>query len=60
MTQDRLNGFVALCIEKKLLGEIDIDLIISGFASRNVEENLKVIRINYLIHILIDNISYIA
>ncbi|VAH18108.1 unnamed protein product [Triticum turgidum subsp. durum] len=36
MTQERLNGLATLCIEKKLLDEIDIDPIISDFASRNV------------------------
>ena len=36
MTQERLNGLAILCIEKKLLDEIDIDPIISDFASRNV------------------------
>jgi hypothetical protein len=35
MTQQRLNGLAALCIEKKLLDDIDIDPIISEFASRN-------------------------
>ncbi|KAF7106331.1 hypothetical protein CFC21_107070 [Triticum aestivum] len=35
MTQERLNGLATLCIEKKLLDEIDIDPIISDFASRN-------------------------
>ena len=36
VTQERLNGLATLCIEKKLLDEIDIDPIISDFASRNV------------------------
>jgi hypothetical protein len=36
MTQQRLNGLATLCIEKKLLDDIDIDPIISDFASRNV------------------------
>ncbi|XP_051206126.1 uncharacterized protein [Lolium perenne] len=35
MTQQRLNGLATLCIEKKLLDDIDIDPIISEFASRN-------------------------
>ncbi|KAI4975683.1 hypothetical protein ZWY2020_049290 [Hordeum vulgare] len=39
MTQERLNGLATLCIEKKLLDYIDIDPIISDFASRNVRRN---------------------
>jgi hypothetical protein len=36
MSQERLNGLATLCIEKKLLDEIDIDSIVTDFASRNV------------------------
>jgi len=36
MSQERLNGLATLCIEKKLLDEIDIDSIITDFAARNV------------------------
>lgn len=36
MSQERLNGLATLCIEKKLLDEIDINTIINDFASRNV------------------------
>nr|TKW16837.1 hypothetical protein SEVIR_5G325500v2 [Setaria viridis] len=39
MTQERLNGLASLCIKKKLLDEIDINPIISEFASRNVRRN---------------------
>lgn len=39
MTQQRLNGLATLCIEKKLLDDIDIDPIISDFASRNIRRN---------------------
>uniref|UniRef100_A0A8I6XIQ0 HAT C-terminal dimerisation domain-containing protein n=1 Tax=Hordeum vulgare subsp. vulgare TaxID=112509 RepID=A0A8I6XIQ0_HORVV len=39
MTQERLNGLATLCIEKKLLDDIDIDPIISDFESRNVRRN---------------------
>ncbi|XP_062186706.1 uncharacterized protein LOC133890315 [Phragmites australis] len=39
MSQERLNGLATLCIEKKLLDEIDIDTIINDFASRNVRRN---------------------
>ena len=36
MSQERLNGLATLCIEKKLLDEIDTNSIIDDFASRNV------------------------
>jgi hypothetical protein len=36
MSQERLNGLATLCIEKGLLDEIDIDSIVTDFASRNV------------------------
>ncbi|KAI4996884.1 hypothetical protein ZWY2020_052226 [Hordeum vulgare] len=39
MLQERLNGLATLCIEKKMLDEIDIDTIISDFASKNVRRN---------------------
>ena len=39
MSQERLNGLATLCIEKKMLDEIDIDTIISDFASQNVRRN---------------------
>ncbi|KAI4982735.1 hypothetical protein ZWY2020_023227 [Hordeum vulgare] len=39
MSQERLNGLATLCIEKKMLDEIDIDTIISDFASKNVRRN---------------------
>ncbi|XP_062203442.1 uncharacterized protein LOC133905697 [Phragmites australis] len=39
MSQERLNGLATLCIEKKLLDEIDIDTIINDFASRNIRRN---------------------
>lgn len=39
MSQERLNGLSTLCIEKKLLDEIDINSIINDFASRNVRRN---------------------
>ena len=31
MSQEKLNGLAILCIEKKLLDEIDIDTIIIDF-----------------------------
>jgi hypothetical protein len=39
MTQDRLNGLAILCIEKKLLDEIDLNGIIDDFVSQNVRRN---------------------
>ncbi|VAH09446.1 unnamed protein product [Triticum turgidum subsp. durum] len=36
MTQQQSNGLAMLCIDKKLLDEIDIDPMISDFASKNV------------------------
>ena len=39
MSQERLNGLATLCIEKRLLDEIDIDTIITYFASRTVRRN---------------------
>jgi hypothetical protein len=39
MSQERLNGLAILCIEKKLLDQVDIDAIITDFASRNVRRN---------------------
>jgi hypothetical protein len=39
MTQDRLNGLTILCIEKKLLDEIDLNGIIDDFVSQNVRRN---------------------
>jgi hypothetical protein len=39
MSQDRLNRLATLCIEKKLLNEVDSNTIINEFASRNVRRN---------------------
>jgi hypothetical protein len=39
MTQDRLNSLAILCIEKKLLDEIDLYGIIDDFVSQNVRRN---------------------
>ena len=39
MSQERLNGLATLCIENGLLDEIDIDTIITDFASRTVRRN---------------------
>ena len=39
MSQERLNDLATLCIEMGLLDEIDIDTIITDFASRTVRRN---------------------
>jgi hypothetical protein len=39
MTQDRLNGLAILCIQKKLLDEIDLNGIIDDFVSQNIRRN---------------------
>ena len=39
VSQERLNGLATLCIEKRLLDEIDIETIIDDFASRNIRRN---------------------
>lgn len=39
MSQETLNGLVILCIEKDMLEHVDIDTIISDFASRNASIN---------------------
>jgi hypothetical protein len=39
MSQERLNGLATLCIEKKLLDDIDISSIIDDFVSKNVRRN---------------------
>ena len=38
ISQERLNELAILCIEKRLLDEIDIDTIMDDFASRNVRD----------------------
>ncbi|KAK4424892.1 hypothetical protein Salat_1682800 [Sesamum alatum] len=35
MSQERLNGLAIMCIEKDMLGKIDVDSMIDDFASRN-------------------------
>ena len=39
MSQERLNGLATICIEKDKLDEINVDTIITDFASRNVGRN---------------------
>lgn len=38
MSQERLNELATLCIEKKLLDDVNIEAIIEDFASRNVRK----------------------
>ncbi|XP_021762686.1 uncharacterized protein LOC110727435 [Chenopodium quinoa] len=42
MSQERLNGLATLCIEKNMLEHIDVETIISDFASRNARRNIYV------------------
>jgi hypothetical protein len=39
MSQERLNGLAIICIEKKLLDEIDIETIINDFTFRSMKIN---------------------
>jgi hypothetical protein len=39
VSQERLNGLATLCIEKKLLDDVNIEAIIDDFASRNVRRH---------------------
>ena len=39
MSQEKLNGLAILCIEKKLLDEIDINTINIDFVSKNIRRN---------------------
>ena len=39
MSQERLDGLATLCIEKKLLDDVNIEAIIDDFASRNVRRH---------------------
>jgi hypothetical protein len=39
MTQERLNSLAILCIEKKLLDEIDLNGIIDDFVSQNIRKH---------------------
>ncbi|CAO2821129.1 unnamed protein product [Amaranthus hypochondriacus] len=40
MSQERLNGLATLCIEKNMLEHIDVETIISDFASRNARRKI--------------------
>ena len=39
MSQDRLNGLATLSIEKEMLKNIDVDVIINDFASQQARKN---------------------
>jgi len=39
MSQERLNGLTILYIGKKLLDEINIDTMVTNFASKNIRRN---------------------
>ena len=39
MLQDRLNGLVMCCIEKDILDNIDLDIVLNDFASRNARRS---------------------
>jgi hypothetical protein len=40
ISQERLNGLAILSIEKKLLYEINLDAIVTDFASRNIRRKI--------------------
>ena len=39
MLQDRLNGLAMCCIEKDILENIDLDIVLNDFASRNARRS---------------------
>ena len=39
MLQDRLNGLAMCCIEKDVLDNIDLDIVLNDFASRNARRH---------------------
>jgi hypothetical protein len=39
MSQERLNGLATLSIEKDMLADIDVDVLINDFASQNARRN---------------------
>src|SRR6266498_5030356 len=39
MLQDRLNGLAICCIEKDILDNIDLDIVLNDFASRNAQRS---------------------
>ena len=39
MSQERLNGLAMCCIEKNILDDIDLDVIINDFASRSARRS---------------------
>jgi hypothetical protein len=39
ISQERLNGLTTLSIEKDMLADIDVDVLINDFASKNARRN---------------------
>uniref|UniRef100_A0A453JF72 Uncharacterized protein n=1 Tax=Aegilops tauschii subsp. strangulata TaxID=200361 RepID=A0A453JF72_AEGTS len=39
MSQERLNGLAMCCIEKNMLDNIDLDIVIDDFASKNARKS---------------------
>ena len=39
MLQDRLNGLAMCCIKKDVLDNIDLDIVLNDFASRNAHRH---------------------
>uniref|UniRef100_A0A0A9AR45 Uncharacterized protein n=1 Tax=Arundo donax TaxID=35708 RepID=A0A0A9AR45_ARUDO len=39
MSQKRLNGLTICCIKKNILDNIDLDIVLNNFASRNARRN---------------------
>ena len=42
MLQDRLNGLAMCCIEKDILDNIDLEVVLNDFASRNARRSFFV------------------
>jgi len=40
MLQDRLNGLAMCCIEKDVLDNIDLDIVLNDFASRKMPQDI--------------------
>ena len=57
MSQERLNSLATLCIEKGLLDEIDIDTIITDFASRTVRRHCFIFFLNERAQIVRNSIN---
>ena len=40
ISQERLNGLAMLCIEKNMTESLDLDTVISDFASKNARRSI--------------------